>query len=246
MATVMILGATSGIARAVASAYAQRGKHLLLLGRDMPELETIAADLALRHGITATPHRFDALAYDTHPAVLDGAIAAASDAVEGAVVCFGYLGEQATGEAEWPEAQRILDTNFTAAVSVLNHLANRFAERRSGWLCGLSSVAGDRGRGSNYLYGSAKAGLTAYLSGLRARMFKVGVQVTTIKPGFVDTAMTRGKPGMFLVAKPEAAAEGIVRAIEQGRDAAYVPGFWALIMLIIRSVPEFVFKRTKL
>jgi short-subunit dehydrogenase len=246
MGTVMILGATSGIARAVAAAYAKRGKHLLLLGRDMAELAAIASDLSLRHGVTAVPHAFEALDFDSHPAVLDAAMAVAPDTVEGAVVCFGYLGEQATGEAEWPEAKRILDTNFTAAVSVLNHLANRFEARKSGWLCALSSVAGDRGRGSNYLYGSAKAALTAYLSGLRARMFKVGVHVTTIKPGFVDTAMTRGKPGMFLVAKPEDAAEGIVRAIARGRDSAYVPGFWALIMLIIRSVPEPVFKRTKL
>jgi short-subunit dehydrogenase len=107
-------------------------------------------------------------------------------------------------------------------------------------------VAGDRGRQSNYLYGSAKAGLTAFLSGLRARLFKAGVHVTTIKPGFVDTGMTFGKPGMFLVASPEAAAEGIVKAVAQRKDSAYVPGFWALIMLIIRSVPEPVFKRTKL
>lgn len=246
MSTVMILGATSGIARAVAAAYAQRGRHLLLLGRDMAELSAIASDLALRHGITASAHRFEALDFDSHPAALDAAIAASPDAFEGAVVCFGYLGEQAKGQEDWAEARRIVDTNFTAAVSALNHLANHFEARRGGWLCALSSVAGDRGRMSNYLYGSAKAGLTAYLSGLRSRLFKSGVQVTTIKPGFVDTAMTFGKPGMFLVASPEAAAEGIVKAVEKGKDSAYVPGFWALIMGIIRSVPEFVFKRTKL
>jgi short-subunit dehydrogenase len=242
----MILGATSGMARAVASAYAKRGKHLLLLGRDMTEIGAIASDLSLRHGVQASAHRFEALDYDAHPAMLDAAIAAAPDTLEGAVLCFGYLGEQSRGQDDFSEARRILDTNFTAAVSALNHLANHFEAKRSGWLCGLSSVAGDRGRMSNYLYGSAKAGLTAYLSGLRSRLFKSGVQVTTIKPGFVDTPMTFGKPGMFLVASPEAAAEGIVKAIAKGKNSAYVPGFWALIMLIIRSVPEPIFKRTKL
>lgn len=246
MGTVMILGATSGIAKALAHAYARRGKHLLLLGRDMAELEAMASDLAIRHGVKASAHRFDALADQTHAAALDQAIATAPDAFEGAVVAFGYLGDQATGQEDWSEARRVLDTNFVAAASALHHLANRLEAQRKGWLCVLSSVAGDRGRGSNYLYGSAKAGLTALCSGLRARLFKVGVQVTTIKPGFVDTGMTFGKPGMFLVASPEAAAEGIVKAVEKGRDSAYVPGFWALIMLIIRSVPETVFKRTKL
>jgi short-subunit dehydrogenase len=246
MGTVMILGATSGIARAVAASYAKRGHPLLLLGRDMAELQAIAADLAIRHGVSVTAHRFDALAYDTHESALSQAIASAPAPLEGAVVAFGYLGDQAKGQADWAEAQRILDTNFTAAASTLTHLGNHLEAQRSGWLCVLSSVAGDRGRQSNYLYGSAKAGLTAFLSGLRARLFKAGVHVTTIKPGFVDTGMTFGKPGMFLVASPDHAAEGIVKAVSRRRDSAYVPGFWALIMLIIRSVPEPVFKRTKL
>ena len=118
-----------------------------------------------------------------------------------------------------------MHTDFVAQVSVLTSLANLMRDAGRGEIVVFSSVAGVRVRRANYVYGSAKAGLTAYLSGLRARMVKVGVQVTTIKPGFVDTAMTRGKPGMFLVAKPEVAAEGIVRAIAKGRDSAYVPGF---------------------
>src|SRR5690606_14016158 len=120
-------------------------------------------------------------------------IASAPAPLEGAVVAFGYLGDQATGQADWAEARRILDTNFTAAASALTHLGNHLETQKSGWLCVLSSVAGDRGRQSNYLYGSAKAGLTAFLSGLRSRLFKSGVHVTTIKPGFVDTGMTFGK-----------------------------------------------------
>jgi short-subunit dehydrogenase len=140
----------------------------------------------------------------------------------------------------------MLDSNFTAAVSVLNLAADYFAARRGGFLCVLSSVAGDRGRQSNYLYGAAKGGLTVYLQGLRNRLSRSGVQVTTVKPGFVDTPMTYGKPGLFLTATPERAARGILRAIRRRKDEVYVPGFWRWIMEIVRTVPECVFKRMKL
>lgn len=246
MATVLILGATSAIARAVAGQLAAQGHDLLLIGRDQAELAAMAADLHLRHGVQTQACLMDALDFDRHAAVLDRALAALPSPLAGAVVAFGYLGDQARGQSDWQEARRILDTNFTACVSVCNHLANALATQRRGFLCVIGSVAGDRGRQSNYLYGAAKGGLAIYLQGLRNRLHGAGVRVITIKPGFVDTPMTYGRPGMFLVASPERVARDICRAIARGRDQAYVPWFWWGIMLIIRSIPERVFKRLHL
>lgn len=244
MGGVLIVGASSGIAKALAHALAGRGHDLVLLGRDEAELSYQAHDLAIRHGVKAHVVSFDALAFDTHVERIDAAVAAVG-ALDGAVVALGYLGDQALGQSDWEEARRILDTNMTGCVSVTSAIAAHLERQGRGFLCGLSSVAGDRGRPSNYLYGAAKAGYSAYLSGLRARLSRSGVKVLTIKPGFVDTGMTYGKPGMFLVASPESAAKGIAEAIDKGRDVAYVPGFWALVMGIIRAVPEPVFKRMK-
>ena len=234
---MLILGATSTIARAVAAAFAARGHALLLAGRSAPDLEAEAADLHLRYGVAVRVCLIDALDCQSHGPVLDAALAALDEPLAGAVVAIGYLGDQ---------TRAILDTNFTACVSLCNHLANRLAAQGSGFLCVLASVAGDRGRQSNYLYGAAKGGLSIYLQGLRNRLHGAGVRVITIKPGFVDTPMTFGRPGLFLVASPAAAGRGIYRAVARGRDVAYVPGFWWGIMLIIRSIPERVFKRLHL
>ena len=244
--TVLILGATSAIARAVASELARRGFDLLLAGRDAAELETLAGDLQVRYGGNAAARAFDALALETHKPFFEDCQAASSGTLHGVVLCFGYLGDQATAQADLVETRRILDTNLMAAVSIFNVIANDFEARRRGFLCALSSVAGDRGRQSNYIYGSAKAGLSVYLQGLRNRLFHSGVRVVTIKPGFVDTAMTFGRPGMFLVASPEAAGRRIVKAIIGGDDVAYVPGFWRVLMLLIRAIPERIFKRMRL
>jgi short-subunit dehydrogenase len=244
--TVLILGAASAIARAVASEFARRGYDLLLAGRDAEELERLAADLRVRHGIQARVLPFDALDFQSHSAFVEACREASGDSLSGAVLCFGYLGDQSRAEADPSEAKRILDTNFVGAVSILGLLANYLEERRGGFLCALSSVAGDRGRQSNYVYGSAKAGLTAFLQGLRNRLSRSGVRVVTIKPGFVDTAMTFGRPGMFLVASPQAAARRIVAAVLGGAEQAYVPRFWRPVMLLIRMIPERLFKRMRL
>ena len=246
MAGVMIVGATSAIARALAREYAAAGEDVVLAGRDAEELESLAADLRVRHGIRAEAVPFDALAFDTHEAVVERVFADSARAPEGVVVALGYLGDQARAQHDPIEARRILDTNFTACVSLLNAVANRLEARGSGFICVLSSVAGDRGRQSNYLYGAAKGGLSVYLQGLRNRLFHRGVRVVTVKPGFVDTRMTFGKPGLFLVAPPEKVARGIRRAIRRGRSTVYVPGFWGALMLVIRSIPEPLFKRLRL
>jgi short-subunit dehydrogenase len=243
VATILVLGGTSTIARAIAGELAARGFDLALAGRDLTELHTVAADLRVRHGIATTIHRVDVLDMDHHAATLASCL---TPELRGAVLAFGYLGDQRRAETDAAEARRILDTNLTGCVIALNLVAAHLARTGGGFICALSSVAGERGRQSNYVYGAAKAGLTAYLSGLRNRFASAGVQVLTVKAGVVDTRMSAGMQGAALAASPAAVARAVVRAIMGGRDVLYVPWFWRWIMLVMRMVPERVFKRLKL
>jgi short-subunit dehydrogenase len=240
---VLVIGATSPIARCVAVEFAKRGHDLLLTGRDPYELGAVASDLSLRYGIEAHPVVFDALDFAAHGSVMD--LARQRD-VEGTVVALGHMGDQVESQGDFEAARSVLDTNYTACVSLLEGLAAHLEERGRGFICAVGSVAGDRGRQSNYVYGSAKAGLAAYLQGLRNRLHPGRVTVTTVKPGFVDTRMTYGKPGVFLVATPESVGRAIHRAICAGRSVVYVPWFWRWIMAVIKAIPEPVFKRMKL
>jgi len=246
LASVLILGATSTIARALAAEFGRHRYDLTLAGRDREEMDALAADLAIRYGVEARVRCFDALAFETHQPDLESWLSEEPDSIVGAVVCFGYLGDHAAAKTDFAEARRILDTNFTGCMSALNIIANHFERRRSGFICAVSSVAGDRGRQSNYLYGAAKAGLSVYLQGLRNRLFPSRVRVVTIKPGFVDTPMTFGRPGLFLVASPEYVARSIFKAIQRGKDVAYIPWFWRPIMFTARMIPEWLFKRPRL
>lgn len=246
MSSVLILGATSGIARAVAAEFARHKYDLILAGRDRPELDATAADLAIRFDVRTHVCVFDVLALDTHSTVLSSCFSEAGNDLAGAVLAIGYLGDESLAENDLAEARRILDTNLTGCVSVLNILARHFESRGSGFICALSSVAGDRGRQSNYHYGAAKAGLSVYLQGLRNQLYHRGVQVTTVKPGFVDTGMTFGRPGLFLVASPDYVARRIFQAIRSRRDVVYIPWFWRVIMWAIRNIPEWLFKRLRL
>jgi len=239
---VLILGATSAIARSVAAEFAARGHALFLAGRKITEAERLAADLRIRHNVKTVAGRFDAEDYEGHREFVKGVVRQMGD-LEGVVVAFGYLGEQEEAEKDYEETFRVIDRNFTAAVSVLNHCAEFFETRRDGFVVAISSVAGDVGRRSNYLYGAAKGGLNVYLQGLRARLFRAGVRVLTVKPGFVDTPMTFGRPKLFLVATPEEVGERIVRAALRGNDVLYVPWFWRFVMLAIRLTPERIRKR---
>ena len=243
--TVLVIGATSPIARAAAAELARAGHALVLAARDGAEVRAIAADLRVRSGAAAEAVEVDALDFDSHPALI-GRILSDHEDVEGVLVAVGYLGDQERAKTDFAEARRIIDTNLTACVSLLTPLAEHFERRRGGWICVVSSVAGDRGRQSNYVYGAAKGGLSVYLQGLRNRLFHAGVRVVTVNPGFVDTRMTFGKPGTFLVAPPEAVARGIVRSLRGGRDVVYLPGFWRPVMFAIRSIPEALFKRLRL
>lgn len=243
--TVLILGATSGIARGIAQSLARRGFHLILAGRHQDDMSRIGHDLTVRYEIRASTLRFDALDTATHGEVVRQAVEIADGQLTGVVMAFGLLGDQERAVREFSHAEDILRVNFLGAVSALTHVADHLEQRGGGFIVALSSIAGDRGRKSNYTYGAAKAGLSAWLQGLRGRLHPAGVHVLTVKPGFVDTEMTYGRPGMFLVADPAVVGERIVRAIEHRKQVVYVPGFWRLIMLAIRMIPERVFRRLK-
>ena len=242
--TVLILGATSAIARATAGAFAARGHAIYLASRDMDELRRIAADLRLRHGVEVRYGLFDAEATETHGAFLQSVIDEMKG-LTGVVLAFGYLGDQLAAR-DFSVGAKVIAANFTGAASILSHCANYFEPLQRGFIIGISSVAGDRGRQSNYVYGAAKGALSLYLQGLRNRLHASGVRVITVKPGFVDTAMTYGLPGLFLVASPQSIGERIARAPGKSADVLYLPWFWRYIMLIIKHIPEPVFKRLKL
>lgn len=241
---VLVLGATSPIARAVAVELARSGTPLYLAGRDLQELWRVANDINVRFGVDVNVGIFDAEDTKGHPTFFENAIHR-TGGFGGVVLAFGDLGDQGATEKEPSLAQAIIARNFSGAVSALLFMANHLEEKRSGFVVAISSVAGDRGRFSNYVYGSAKAGLSAFLQGLRSRLQKVGIPVLTVKPGFVDTAMTFGKPGTFLVASPEKVGKKIVQAIRRHKDVVYVPGFWRWIMMVIKMVPERTFKKLK-
>jgi decaprenylphospho-beta-D-erythro-pentofuranosid-2-ulose 2-reductase len=242
---VLILGATSAMARGTAAAFAARGATLFLAGRDNEELQRLAADLTVRYQVTVKHGPLDMADTASHEAFVGHAVDAMAG-LDGVVLAAGLMVDQSEAGSDFGLVEQMVRVNYLGAVSVLDHCVHHLEQGGSGFIVGISSVAGDRGRQSNYYYGSTKAGLTAYLSGLRNRLSDNGVKVLTIKPGFVDTAMTYGLPGMFLVASPDEIGRKIVRAVEKGKNTVYLPWFWRYIMLIIRHIPEVIFKRLKL
>jgi short-subunit dehydrogenase len=186
---------------------------------------------------------FEATAFETHSAVWRACLDACGGAIDGVLVCHGWLVDQPQAQADPDIARRLIDVNFTSAVSILERAAAHLAERGRGWIAAVSSVAGDRGRRSNYLYGAPKAGLSTYLEGLRYRLGPAGVSVLTVKPGFIDTAMTWGKVNPRLAASPQRVARDIHRGIRRRRAVIYTPWPWRWVMLIIRAIPAFIFRR---
>jgi short-subunit dehydrogenase len=246
--SAIVLGATSGIGREVARRLGSEGYDLVLAGRDEAELQRHAADVAIRYGVRAEAVPFDAEATATHEAFYAGCRERLGGSPEVVVLCYGDMADQREAERDFGLARRMIDVNLASPISVLEIAARDLIERGRGTLCAIGSVAGDRGRQSNYLYGSTKAGLATYLQGLRHRLARTKVRVLTVKPGFVDTGMTWGllKSNSPLVASPAKVAEDIVKAIHKKRRQLYTPWFWRWIMLIIRTVPEPLFVRTKL
>jgi len=242
--SVVILGATSGMARGTAGAFAEAGYALVLAARDSEENETLAADIRVRYGVPCHALPFDGTDFAAHEKFVIACEAALGTNPTGAVLAFGYMADQVTAQRDLAEVRHMVDANLTGAISILECFARVFEARGSGFLGVLSSVAGERGKQSNYIYGATKAGLTCYLEGLRVRLFKSNVTVTTIQPGFVDTKMTYGLPLPGpLVASPEAAGRAIFRAVTRGKDEAYVPFFWRYIMMIIKAIPRWQFKK---
>ena len=240
---VLILGATSDMAVAIARQLATEGYSITLAGRGTERLSAMEGDLRVRYRAMVTSVSFDALDFQGHQAFYDS-LAEKPDVV---ICVFGMLGDQTQAQNDWAHCRQIIDSNYTGAVSILNVIANDFERRKKGTIVGISSVAGERGRQSNYIYGSAKAGFTAYLSGLRNRLFHHGVHVVTVKPGFVKTKMIENlsTPGL-LTAAPKQVGLKVSKAILKKKDTVYVLSVWALIMLVIKSIPETIFKRLKL
>lgn len=234
---ILILGATSSIARACAAEFAASGNHLFLASRDSDELARIATDLKVRFNCKVNYGAFDTEDFAAHQNFWHQVLKTMGS-VDGALMAAGYMGHK-------NESQKIIARNFSGVVSILDIVADYFEQQKKGSIIALSSVAGDRGRRSNYVYGAAKSALNVYLQGLRNRLLPVNVKVTTIKLGFVDTAMTFGLPKLFLVAKPDYVAKKILLAHKHVYDITYIPWFWWGIMLIIKAIPEAIFKRLK-
>jgi decaprenylphospho-beta-D-erythro-pentofuranosid-2-ulose 2-reductase len=242
---ILVLGATSGIAEATCRIWAAQGASLFLVARNPEKLAAVAADLKVRGASYVDTAVADLDDTDKHPELLAHAVNSLTG-MDIAYLTHGILGDQTEAERDFNSAAQIIYTNFMAPVSLLTWLGNFCVQRHAGTLAVISSVAGDRGRKSNYLYGSSKAGLSAFLGGLRNRVDREGVTVLNIKPGPTKTAMTAGMPKSDKFADVDSVAESIVSAIDKCKDVLYVPFQWQPIMFIIRNIPERIFKKLDL
>jgi decaprenylphospho-beta-D-erythro-pentofuranosid-2-ulose 2-reductase len=242
---VLILGATSAIASGVMRPLAEQGARFYLVGRSPEKLKAVASDLQTRGASAVFTCIMDLDDTAMHEAMFAEAVEKL-ESIDLALVAHGVLGNQEQDQASYAATEAILRTNLLSAVSLITWLANYFESTHQGTLAVISSVAGDRGRKSNYIYGASKGALNIFLEGVRNRIDRSGVHVLTIKPGFVATPMTAHLPQNALFAHPAAVGRGILKAIEKRKDVAYVPPVWALIMLIIRSIPNSIFKKLNL
>lgn len=239
---VLILGATSGIAQEVGRVFAALGCSIALAGRRRDRLETVAADLKARGAQATIVLEADLADPATHQQLIESA-ARPFAGLDAAVIAYGVLGDQKKAEADPAATLEILNTNFTSTASLVTILVNRFEADGAGHLAVIGSVAGDRGRKSNYVYGASKGALDLFLQGVRHRLAGTGVKVLTVKPGFVDTPMTAHLPKTPMFASPAEIAAGIVKAMEQGKGVVYLPFKWRIIMTIIRNIPEAIFNK---
>jgi decaprenylphospho-beta-D-erythro-pentofuranosid-2-ulose 2-reductase len=242
---ILLLGATSAIAGAVARELLAPDAQYFLVGRNAEKLDAVRKDLMTRGAANTTTYVLDLDDTSAHEAMFSAALQALGS-IDLALIAHGVLGNQDEAQTNPAAAAAILHTNLISAVSLVTWLANYFENAHQGTLAVISSVAGDRGRKSNYVYGASKGALNIFLDGVRNRIDRAGVQVLTIRPGFVSTPMTAHLPQGPLFASPAKVAKGIVNAISARKDVVYVPGFWRPIMFVIRSVPEFVFKKLNL
>ena len=241
MKSVLILGAKSDMAKATTSFYAKNGWNLILAGRNINEESKLFSDqLKDDFGCEINLHELDVLDFQSHSEFFKSL----PDKPDGIICFIGLLGDQKKSEIEFSETKTVIDSNFTGIVSLINIFANYYEEISSGFIVGVSSVSGDRGRKSNYIYGSAKAGFTEYLSGLRNRLSSKSVHVMTVKPGFIATKMTKNLdlPNLITVS-PSYVAKKIFKMQQKKADQIYIPGYWYFIMAFIKMIPEKVFKK---
>jgi short-subunit dehydrogenase len=242
---ILIIGATSAIAEATARIWAKRGDELFLVARNQARLNVLTQDLKVRGSSAVNSYCMDANNFEEHLPMLHKAFGMLGK-IDVVLIAHGTLSNQKECEQSVELTMQEIKTNALSAIALLTHLANRFESQGNGTIAVITSVAGDRGRASNYVYGSAKAMVTTFTSGLRQRLYKSGVSVVTIKPGFVDTPMTAQFQKGLLWAKPVQVAARIVRAIDQKKDEVYVPIFWGVVMAIIKLIPNSIFRRIKL
>ncbi|MBF0289940.1 MAG: SDR family oxidoreductase [SAR324 cluster bacterium] len=243
MQTILILGANSDIAKALAHEYAEHGYHLCLAVRNSERLDEDVHDLKIRYQVEVQSLEFDAEDYASH----EDFYHKLSPKPHGVIWAIGYLGDQQQAQVDFEHAEMIVRANYLGAISILNIVANDLESRKSGFIVGISSVAGDRGRQSNYIYGSAKAGLTAYLAGLRNRLYSSNVHVLTVKPGYVYTKMSShlNLPPK-LTAQPADVAKDIFQAQQKLKNILYTKWYWNFIMMIVKLIPEGIFKKLSL
>ena len=240
---VIILGARSDIGIAIAHRFAQEGYDIQLAARNKLTLDRDCSDINIRYNVEVTSHEFDVLDIFSH----ENFVSSLPLLPTVVVSVIGYMGKQKESEHNTKAASLVMRSNYEGPVNVLGIFANYFEERGSGTLIGISSVAGDRGRASNYVYGSAKAGFTTFLSGLRNRMYRKGIHVLTVKPGFVFTKMTQDlELPKHLTTDPKTTSIAIYKAYTKKANVIYIKSIWRLIIFIIRSIPEEIFKKTKL
>jgi short-subunit dehydrogenase len=242
MKKILIIGATSAIAENCARIWASKGDSLHLVARNEQHVQKISTDLKVRGASSVTTSCADLNNINKHEELLDAAYGALGS-LDIVLIAHGTLSNQKSCELSVKETFAEIRTNALSTISLLTLIANRFEAVKSGTICVISSVAGDRGRANNYVYGSAKAMITTFTSGLRQRLYKSNVSVVTIKPGFVDTPMTSEFQKGFLWAKPNTVAKKIVKAIDQKKSEVYVPAFWSSIMAFIRLIPGSVFNQ---
>lgn len=242
---LFIFGATSAIAEATARLFAADGGSFFLVARDPDKLRVSAEDLRFRGAAQVMTARADALDFDRHQTLIDEA-SAALNGLDTVLIAHGSLPDQKGCEQSFDQVRREFEINTMTVLSLLTHAANKLEGQGFGTLCVISSVAGDRGRQSNYVYGAAKGAVSIFLQGLRNRLHSSGVQVLTVKPGFVDTPMTASFTKNRLWVPPDQVARGIYKAVMNRKDIVYLPWFWSPVMWVIRRLPENIFKRLRL
>lgn len=242
---ILLIGATSAIAKAVARIYAERSAHIYLLARNEDRIKELAEDLKVRGAASVDYLVIDLVYTQSHSAAIK-TVSESLKEIDIALVCHGSLPNQESCESNYIMAEEAITINGLSVISLCTEITKVLKKQGGGALAVITSVAGDRGRQPNFIYGAAKSMVSTYLQGLRGRLLPHNVHVVDIRPGLIDSPMTAKFEKGLLWSTPELVAEKIVQSIDSKKYTAYVPGYWRLIMMAVRSIPEFIFKRLKI